>query len=277
MAYDERQSPRAAIHSWLQQTPRPETNSTESVPEGRNAESRRHQTRRQQKITGQTKPRGHPKRIANGECGERLQLDPRIDQSIPDKSRGEEPQGQTRKPSQPKPGHPGFADSLGLHAPFRIFGYPQEEVREKPKHSVHKRTRKRNASSTTSYLEPAVVDRLIEVECDDRSVHLEGRLRTPSRSGGDGNVGLSSRPLQKFQEAITSPGKPVEAFERRPRHKTRADRYELKESTRQRKKPDKNNEEDKKRKKHKRKEKSGAALMHDFTAHNISHSRITVS
>ena len=70
------------------------------------------------------------------------------------------------------------------------------------------------------------------------------------------------------------------SYERRPRHKTRQDRYELKgnnKDSEKMKQATKKDRGEKKQKKHKRKEKSGTALMHDFAAQNVAHDRLTVS
>lgn len=141
---------------------------------------------------------------------------------------------------------------------------------------IRARKRKRKASSTISYLEPAVVDELTDAENGKRRPYEEERTRRLPPSVDDGVLkslsGFSRRPDQ----TTALPEKPAESYERRPRRKTREDRYELKDGTRDKKKVAKKDSQEKKQKKHKRREKSGAALMHSFTAQNVSHDRLTV-
>lgn len=88
------------------------------------------------------------------------------------------------------------------------------------------------------------------------------------------------KPLSGFSrgpdQTTALPDKPAESYERRPRHKTREDRYELKDGPREKRTVADKDGWEKKRKKHKRREKSGGALMHNFTAHNVVHDRLTV-
>ena len=80
----------------------------------------------------------------------------------------------------------------------------------------------------------------------------------------------------------SSPGKSARRYEKRPRRKTKEDKYDLKQDgkqpTRSRKKKDKKDcvgtKQDKKRK---CKERSGDALMHTFSAPNVAQDRLTVS
>ena len=277
MAQEVRQSPRAAICSWLRQTnndSRLKSNEIEfEPPVQRSQKPRRYKTRYNREITSQSETRGHPRRVANGEGGEPLQRDP--NKSILSKSHREEPQNQTTNAPQPRPGDPGFAESLGLHPPFRTFRLQSEDTLVHQEGRSRTRKRKRKAPSTLSYLEPAVVDELTDAENGKRRAYEEERTRTLPTSVDDGDLkslsGFSRRPDQTT--ALSE--KPAESYGRRPRHKTREDRYELKDGTRDKKKVAKDSQE-KKPKKHKRREKSGAALMHSFTAQNVSHDRLTV-
>ena len=142
--------------------------------------------------------------------------------------------------------------------------------------SLRPRKRKRKASSTISYLEPAVVDELPDAQ-DGKWTPFE-RERTRRLPSGDDDGGLKypSEFLRRPDQTTLLPEKPAGSYERRPRHKTREDRYELKDGTRDKKKVAKKDSQEKKQKKHKRREKSGAALMHSFTAQNVSHDRLTV-
>ena len=280
MAHEVRQSPRAAIRTWLRQTKtnnsRFESNHIDSkLPVHCSQEPRRHKTRYDREITSQSGTRGHPKRVANGESREPLQRDP--NKSIPSTSNShrEQRQDQTTKVTQPRPGDPGFAESLGLHPPFRTFRVQSEDSVVHQQDPIRARKRKRKASSTISYLEPAVVDELTDAE--DGKWRPYERERTRRLPPGDDDGELKSLPgsLQRPEQTTALPEKPAESYKRRPRHKTREDRYELKDGTRDEKKVAKDSQE-KKQKKHKRREKSGAALMHSFTAQNVSHDRLTV-
>ncbi|KAL8776578.1 MAG: hypothetical protein Q9213_008214 [Squamulea squamosa] len=76
---------------------------------------------------------------------------------------------------------------------------------------------------------------------------------------------------------MDSPDKAAKTYEKRPRRKTREDRYELKKD----KKHDQTNEgrakaHDKRKKKRKGVEKSGAALMQKFSAKNVETDRLTL-
>ena len=69
-------------------------------------------------------------------------------------------------------------------------------------------------------------------------------------------------------------------YERRPRHKTRKDRYEPKQSRAAGIEVERKHDHEElapRGKKRKRKEKSGAAVMQNFEAQNISQDRVTVS
>ena len=272
MGHQVRESPRAAIRTWLQKTndsSRLESNHIKSeLPVHRSQEARRHKTRANREITSENRIRGHPKPVANAETGQPLQ---RVhDKTFPSKSHREQPQDRTAKPVQPRPGDPGFAESLGLHPPFRTFRVQSEDTLLHQEDPLHTRKRKRKASSTISYLEPAVVDELTDAENAKSKPHEKAGTR------GDGDLislcGFSGRPDQ----TTVLPEKPAESYERRPRHKTREDRYELKDGTREKKKVANKESQEKKQKKHKRREKSGGALMHNFTAQNVAHDRLTV-
>ena len=280
MAHEERQSPRAAIRAWLRQTnfnSSLESNHIESkLPVHRSEEARRHKTRYNREITSQSGTRAHPKRVANGESREPVQRDP--NKSIPSTSNSyrEEPQEQTTKALQLRPGDPGFAELLGLHPPFRTFRVQGEDILVDQEDPIRIRRRKRKASSTISYLEPAVVDELTDAEDGKWTPYERERISRLPPCDGNGELKSASGFLQRPDQTTALPEKPAESYERRPRRKTREDRYELKDGARDRKKVAKKDSQEKKQKKHKRREKSGAALMHNFTAQNVSHDRLTV-
>ena len=273
-----RESPRAVIRTWLQQTndsSRLESNHIESeLSVHRSQEARRHKTRVNREITSQNRIRGQPKRVTNAETGQPLQRAP--DKSFLSRPHREQPQDRTAKALQPRPGDPGFAESLGLHPPFRTFRVQSEDALPHQEDLARTRKRKRKASSTISYLEPAVVDELTDAENGKwKPPEREGTRRLPL-SDDDGVLKPLSGFLRGPDQTTALPEKPAESFERRPRHKTREDRYELKDGTREKRKVATKDSQEKKQKKHKRREKSGGALMHNFTAQNVAHDRLTV-
>ncbi|KAI4192933.1 MAG: hypothetical protein LQ350_008529 [Teloschistes chrysophthalmus] len=77
--------------------------------------------------------------------------------------------------------------------------------------------------------------------------------------------------------AIVPPGGPSKTYERRSRHKTKEDCYELKQAKKRNQAKGKKNRVAGKPKKKKRKDaqKSGAALMQDFNAENVQPERLT--
>ena len=282
MAHEVPESPRAVIRTWLRQTKdssRLESNHIESeLPVHRSQEARRYRTRANQEITSETRIRGHPKRVATAETGQPLQRPP--DKPFPSSSHREQRQDQDRTAKtlqpRPRPGDPGFAESLGLHPPFRTFRVRSEDTILHQEDPLRTRKRKRKVSSTISYLEPAVVDELTDPENGKWKPHdREGTRRLPP-SDDDGDLKPSAEFLRRPDQTTALPNEPAGLYERRPRHKTREDRYELKDGTREKKKVANKDSQEKKQKKHKRREKSGGALMHSFTAQNVAHDRLTV-
>ena len=88
--------------------------------------------------------------------------------------------------------------------------------------------------------------------------------------------GLQSEEHQGLASPRDHPAR-AKTYERRLRHKTRADKYNEKQAPM---KPAERRQEDgavKKSKKRKRKEKSGNTLLHDFNATNVAQDRLTVS
>ena len=171
----------------------------------------------------------------------------------------------------------GFAEQLGLHAPFRTFkdhsDHDISDVKYRP------RKRRRSRSSTSSYLEPAAA---IDVS-DTASGHPgHATMQRAAHSGPAlGNRDKHNSPTAgQGLEILPSPEKLLKSYERRPRRRTRKDHYELKGVDRvggKTKQAARKDREVKKQKKHNHKEKSGATLMHDFTAENVAHDRLTVS
>ena len=149
-----------------------------------------------------------------------------------------------------------------------------EECRTKDTGEFRKRKRK-HSSSTTSYLEPAMFGSPNMSSYQKRQTNLK-RQTTSEDPKDNGNTPSA---LDSFRLGIqgvsSSPPKGTKAYERKPRHKTKKDKYDLKQNRKSEKAPVKTEKPTTKRAK--RKEKSGAALLHKFTAKNVASDRLTVS
>lgn len=166
---------------------------------------------------------------------------------------------------------------LGLYAPFRSFGWEKADIDVNNDLARADRKRKRGHSSVSSYLEPATFTAYKhagESFCDQKKAPVSQRLH--AELDDSASQPSSASPDTSALNSI-SREKPNKDYERRSRHRTRENRYELKEVKEAKKRKKKKNEDaPKKERKRKRKEKSGAALMHDFTAQNVAHNRLTV-
>ncbi|KAL8774817.1 MAG: hypothetical protein Q9209_000756 [Squamulea sp. 1 TL-2023] len=171
----------------------------------------------------------------------------------------------------PKDG-PNIAEQLGLHAPFRSIANHSGDIHTKPRAEGHRPKRRRRSSSSASYLEPAVYpNNSDEGKQDRKSLKTEETQRQRQHT----HIELSSR---SSSTTVDLPEKAAKTYEKRPRHKTREDRYELKKD----KKYDEIDKgrakaRDKRKKKKQGVEKSGAALMQRFSAKNVEPERLTVS
>ena len=161
-----------------------------------------------------------------------------------------------------------LAQRLGLRTPFRALDSNQRQTPAKGADAIATGKRKRSLSPLSPHPRPR--DGRERLTCSS----LAGCAANPNRSIVKSRLHLpeSSTAALNSSKIIAKP------YERRLRHKTRADHYTLKEAL---KGPQQtiNEGESPVRKKGKRtrKEKSGSALMHDFTARNVAFSRLTVS
>lgn len=265
----DRESPRAAIRKWIQNTEnKSKLETSDPRPEQQKGEGRiRH--RSESRSGRRYRSVGHEsgsKKQAHDELGGRHKP-PKI-RELQSKLIVEEPQRvnprqklQFRKDPKPRPGEPGFAEHLELHAPFRNFKVQGDDPGIDVKTTSLRRKRRHTTSSTSSYLEPAICNDISEDHETERVITQNSGMLLPS------------------QTASPSPKKPTKTYERRSRHKTREDRYELKDSynKEKRKKAAKKAGREKEPKDKKRRDKLGAALMHEFKAQNVSHDRLTVS
>ena len=281
------ESPRTAIRKWLQGTDSKSTaNPAEALSEQQKIErnSRHHpkprqRTRYHSEIEGPHDEEAGRKRQRYGKDGNRQK-------EIPDKALSSNLlQAQSQKDFKAiaaviPDGH-GLAERLGLHAPFRILRDRSDD--SIPEVQSRSQKRRRSRSSTSSYLEPAAANSF----SDNDHAHSSHStiLRTVGTRLAVGDEDNNGPPTVSKDSGVLQPPpeKLLISYRKRPRHKTRKDRYELKESSRHRentKQDTKKNlkeKKEKKAKKPKRKEKSGAALMHGFAAQNVAHDRLTVS
>lgn len=140
------------------------------------------------------------------------------------------------------------------------------------------RKRRRSISSTSSYLETAkAVDHRQSRANDLKRQNKPKIIRDVSQCSGA--TSQSSEFLPSLNPTIRSAEKPAKVYERRLRRKTREDHYKLKHTNtprKKREKSEKKNGSSAKERKNRRKEKSGTALMHEFTAQNVAQDRLTV-
>ena len=289
MSSAERQSPRKAIREWLLTTNNKPTAKPANVypeqqeiePRSTHHSKRHHRTRYPPEVVSQHEDiagRKHQRGIESG-----IQQKSVLGKARPVYSQRAQPKIDLKEDSTVNSSGLGFAEQLGLHAPFRTFkdhsDYDISEVQDRP------RKRRHRTSSTSSYLEPAAAS-----DVSDTASGHPGHGTTQHAAHSAPALGSRSKHNSPTAcqglESLPSPEKLLKSYERRPRRKTRKDHYELKGVDRDSGKTKKAVRKDravgkdrvvKKQKKHKRKEKSGATLMHDFTAENVAHERLTVS
>ncbi|MCJ1389319.1 hypothetical protein MMC18_002175 [Xylographa bjoerkii] len=137
------------------------------------------------------------------------------------------------------------------------------------------RRKRRRASSSSSYLEPAIANEMTHTAsriCKES--HSRGRNADAQHNERRQEISSSDVSDVSVSQTSFSPAKPVKTYERRSRHKTREDRYLLKDATAHVRAP-----KEKKRKKStrlSRKEKTGSALLHNFVADNVASERLTL-
>ncbi|KAI4166686.1 MAG: hypothetical protein LQ343_007839 [Gyalolechia ehrenbergii] len=259
MSSPRRQSPRAAILEWLAQADPGSTVRAKGRSEPQRKERQTHRKRRR------------PSHFSHGES---RQSQPQPQAENTRKILEDRLRHQTRRKAAedyPNDAHTGhtLADQLGLHAPFLSFATRGTDVI--PDGERDRKRRRRSPSATSSYLEPAACfrrdskgpgnQRDVEAETD-RHLVQHNNVAIPSRSSS---------------ATVVSPEKPAKGYEKRSRHRTREDRYVLKQD----KKRDKPKEGGKvtglkAKRRRKRTEKSGAALMHNFSANNVEPERLTL-
>lgn len=172
-----------------------------------------------------------------------------------------------RRHGETRPSDEVLPQVLGLYAPFRSFGQEKTDMDMDKNVARSNRKRKRRHSSVSSYLEPATFAGHTEVG-DDGCHHM----KAPVSQGLNAELSPDTSVIKSIPQA-----KPNKAYERKPRHKTRENRYELKQVKEAKTRKKKKHEgAPKKERKRKRMEKSGASLLHNFTAQNVAHDRLTL-
>ncbi len=176
--------------------------------------------------------------------------------------------------SRKSPWEPGLDDEnlpqrLGLYAPFRSFGRQSNDMDvDQQSIPASARKRKRNLPSASSDVEPAIFQ-------THTGLKTNGRVHR--------NI-TSARVATELKESVSESDKTFSEniYERKPRRKTREDRYDLKQdifvkNPRKRIIESHGRERDGERRNGKRRKKSGSAIMHEFVAENIAPKRLTVS
>lgn len=169
-----------------------------------------------------------------------------------------------------------LAQRLGLRTPFRDLDGNQRKMQAKEASAMPTGKRKRSPSPSSPRPRPRDGRRSL-AEADDRErltcSSLVGRAADPNRS-----IAKSRLHPPEFSTAALKSSKIIaKPYERKRRFKTREDHYTLKEARKVPKQTINEGESPvRKRGKRTRKEKSGSALMHDFTARNVAFSRLTV-
>ncbi|KAL8708825.1 MAG: hypothetical protein Q9225_007546, partial [Loekoesia sp. 1 TL-2023] len=252
------QSPRAAIREWLAHT-----------DQGPPIRSKRNQESQKPEREGRSKRQRSP----HHHYGEALNPSRKAGEARHDPEDRHHQRARRELDDFPDNHRDGrnLADQLGLHAPFRSFATRGTDVAPEVQRNVVRSKRRRSPSVTSSYLEPATCFRQDKIKKTGHEATAENARRHRNQHSGSITSSRSS------SATVPSPEKPMKSYERRSRRKTREDRYELKHG-KKRAKP-KDGEKlplGKSKRKRKRMEKSGAALMHNFSANNVEPERLTL-
>ena len=283
MSTDFRPSPRAAIRNWLEQSDKPAETTT---PPLHRTHSAKDISTRLDKYTADTKDYTSNPRLTGVDDkllhGKRKHRDRRTTAAGIKLSSSwqrqanrcvEEHRNGIRDASADDRG---LAERLNLHAPFRAFAgrEPKQQFEE---HNLGDKKRRRYDFSSSPLLQPA---ELLETESSRRGLSDDEAL-AKSHKRKRILLDQSSQASESLVVVESLHKEPTKSYERRPRHKTKNDKYELKQDGKRPSKRKKKSEESttnvpKKGKKRKRKERSGDALMHNFSAPNVAQNRITV-
>ena len=170
-----------------------------------------------------------------------------------------------------------LAERLGLYAPFRKFA--DRDTDDRLQFDNSSRRKKRGRSLTSSSLLESAEGSLNEGHSHEKARHQESLVRNHDRELSVSELGSETRSF--VREVPTTSSGPAKRYERKPRHKTKNDKYEVKKDgkgSRKRKRgKGENTGASRHDRKSKRKERSGDAMMHAFSAPNVAQDRLTVS
>ena len=148
------------------------------------------------------------------------------------------------------------------------YGYL--EGRQRASHGLGKR--KRPISSQTTSLRSAAL-----TDIHGRDDVVRRKLTVIAHDDPQARSLLSRSNVSTFSSSLCASPPPLKSYERRPRHKTREDRYEMKQTRKSKRESNAVRSFTQRSKRRKGKEKSGAAHIHNFKAPNVSHDRLTVT
>ena len=169
-----------------------------------------------------------------------------------------------------------LAERLNLHAPFRKFA--DRDTDDRPQFDNSSRRRKRGRSIISSSLLESAEGSLYEEHSRERPRREESPVRYQDHERSVS--GMGTEPYDFVREVPPTLSRSSKRYERKPRHKTTIDKYEVKKDDkepRKRKRKEKSTGASRQDRKSKRKERSGNALMHTFSAPNVAQDRLTAS
>ena len=276
-------SPRANIREWLSKT-------IQSVPAETTqtlAQTHAHHLRREDRVSPHS---GHPNRSSHASQLPRVQSTKHHKHHTRDQRRynghhsPEERARYGRTSSvvdlhkaekaglRSGPKESGIAERLGLQGPFRAFSYEDRLSVETSRPQKHRP----GGFLSSPDLQPASatdIERSSKDRVDSKNAQQAkaSRYIVAARSSASCSKGTTHSTI-----LFSSPKQVSKSFERRPRHKTREDRYEVKDDSTRTRRPRRSDRERKDTKKPNRKMKLGRNLRHEYTAPNVSKDRLTV-
>ena len=278
MSIDERTSPRANIRSWLLKA--------DSTAKPKFIQAQRTYSKSTHKADGESR---HLTHSSDASPATRVQVEKTHAVHHRRRNGRDSPYQRAKHTSQflredhHRVGGPGIkskhyerslTERLGLQGPLRAFG----ENIQPPVEVGRPRKRQRRDLSVSSDLQPALI---AELECTPNDAEGVQHVPRAEKSHHVRPIKCNATLSEHSNHStilFSSPKQPIQTYERRNRHKTREDRYEIKRSAaRQSKTPLRTRKEKKPIQKQRHTEKSGGALMHDFTAPNVPNDRLTVS
>ena len=169
--------------------------------------------------------------------------------------------------------HRKLAERLGLHTPFRQMEAVQIAEDTALSLDADRRHKRRRTSSEPSYLEPVITKRSHKPREYSKEKHQK-RHRSIMRHKDDSDAIEVYSDTDVFSASVASSlVRPSRTYMRRPRHKTKDDKYNVHQEKMNRRQKEKEGT----RTKHRHREKSGTELLQNFSANNVAQDRLTVS